>query len=304
MLKMNLPVITAKMIENDDAELKSIIKAYPCVLFRDDLALKLSNEMFDWVVTDLPHLSSMLEPYVEKRKGKKVFNSYVFGYKLEYVGVDEALAYFKQFNETHDFEDFIEDGVELKNSAEYIKVSKLVPDDEPFSQLSDEMVKALVDNFFSEHKLVKYLFEQNMLIKQHDIIFSKPSGLVPERALKSNLSIEEMRFLMERGYRTFVPSNCVFSEEAMQIAESTGYHENFTKLLTQRMKDYGATLPKYKAMVEKRNEEIRKLSKFAQRPSTTQARALSPARFKSPTRARSPARSRSASNRSRRSNDT
>jgi len=296
MLKMDLPVT----IENDEAKLKSIIKAYPCVLFRDDLALKLSDAMFDWLVTDMPHLSSILEPYVEKRKGNKVFNSYVFGYKLEYTSVNEAIDYFKQFNETHDFEDFVEDGEELKNSAEYIRASKLLPDDEPFCPLSDEFVRALVENFYSEQKLVKYLFEQNMLIKQHDIVFSKPSGLVPERALKSNLSVDEMKFLEGRGYRTFVPSSCVFTEEAMQIAERTGYHEGFTKLLTQRMKDYGMTLPKYTAMVEKRNEEIRKVSKFAQRPSMSSAklRSLSPTRFKSPTRTRS------ASNRSRRSNDS
>lgn len=299
---MDLPV----MIDRDEAELKSIIKAYPCVLFRDDFALKLSDEMFDWVVSDLPHLSSILEPYVEKRKGKKVFNSYVFGYKLEYLGVKETLDYFKQFDETHDFSDFIENGAELKNSAEYLKVSKLVPDDDLICVVSDEFVRALVENNYSEKKLVHYLFEFGMLIKQHDIIFDKPSGLVPERALKSGLSIDEMKFLEERGYRTFVPSNCVFEEEAMQIAERTGYHEGFTKLLSQRMKDYGMTLPKFTAMLEKRNEEIRKVSKFAQRPtmSSTKLRSLSPARFKSPTRSKSPARSRSVSNRSRRSNDS
>lgn len=295
---MNLPPI-----ENDEQKLKSIIKAYPCVLFRDDLALKLSNEMFDWVVDELPYISTLLEPYVEKRKGKKVFNSYVFGYKLEYASVKEAIDYFKQFKESHSFEDFIEGGVELMNAAQYIRESKLIPeedDDEPPCALSDDFVKALVENLYSEEKLVKYLFAQGTLINQHDIIFSKPSGLVPKRALKSSLSLDEMRFLESRSYRTFVPSSCVRTEEEMQIAERTGYHDGFHKLLTQRMKDYGMTLPKFKAMMDKRNEEIQKVSRFNRHTqlSASKARSMSPLRFKSPARSRSP------SVRSRRSNNS
>ena len=225
--------ITDELIREDGEKLRSIILAYPHLLFTDDLIQRVSQCTYEWIIDEFDFMLQALHPFIERRTGIRQYSSYVFGYLLEYEGVNQAHQYIKQTGGVLDFDDFFSNGRLLRGAIEYISTRGAIP----AGKMTDigaavgiSFIKAVLE---AGYKPVLddaiYLFEYNELDK-HDLFFSSPSPLIVEalerRTYDSN-TLNQLLVLEEKGYKCFVPFSLARNKEVLRLAERTGYGKGF-----------------------------------------------------------------------------
>lgn len=257
-------------------------------MFENNFIMNLDQEMFDWVITEFEHLHDVLKHYIELRTGVREFDSYKFSHLLEYEGVDEAIVYLKNFPDYElQYSDFFDYERLINNSVEFIKKTKIHPVGEIICPMPDDFIIAL--NLRASHQTARYLIEHHTLIAQHDLFFKDDFETIPAAIEKMNVSLDELSFLEQKGYKMYVTHHHVMnaksfdeSKEILNIAERTEYPRNFINGIKGEIRKYGMSLPKFRSLVNQQIFEFERQSRSTMNLTRSQYRSISPVRSRSP----------------------